>query len=77
MQKFLEALKEYCEEYNLDHKSEHTDRLREIYWIARQAKFAPEFCETNIVGLATRLTNVLDFRQEGGKEFVRKRQLAA
>jgi hypothetical protein len=77
MQKFFEALKEYCEEYNLDNKSEHTGRLREIYWIARRAKFEPMFYETNIVGLATRLTNVLDFRQESGKEFVRKRQLAA
>jgi flagellar biosynthesis regulator FlbT len=77
MEKYFEALREYCEEYSFNQKSEHTGRLREIYWIARHAKLEPEFYETNIVGLATRLSGVLDFRKEGDKEFVRKRQLAA
>ncbi|GBR77142.1 hypothetical protein NO2_1574 [Candidatus Termititenax persephonae] len=77
MQTYLEALREYCEEYNNNRESEHTDRLREIYWLARHSRPEAVFSERNIVALATRLTKVLDFRQESGKEFIRKRPLAA
>ena len=77
MEKLFEALKEYCEEYNQNRESEHTERLREIYWMARHSKVAPTFVEQNIVGLATRLSDVLDYRQEGAKEFVRKRHLVS
>jgi len=77
MEKFFEALKEYCEEYGAGQESEHLERLREIYWMARNVKPEPVFRQQNIVGLATRLTGILDYRQEGDKEFVRKRQLAA
>lgn len=77
MPKLFEALKEYCEEYDLDRDSENTDRLRQIYWTTRQDNIKPDFHISNIVGLATRLTAVLDFRSEGGREFLRKRELAA
>ena len=77
MENFFQALKEYCEEYNENRESRSTDRLREIYWMARHARLTPMFRERNIVGLATRLSEVSDYRKEGDREFLRKRQLAA
>jgi hypothetical protein len=75
MPSYFSALKEYCVEYSLDRDSDQADRLKQIYSIVRTAKLQSRGVN-KIVAVATRLSKSTDFRQEGDKELLRKRNAA-